>query len=806
MTLPWAGVVLVSAAALSYEILLTRLLAIVHWHHFAAMVISLALLGYGASGTFLFLLRQRLLRRMPEVFLGNALLFALCAPACFLLAQAVPLDPLELAWDWRLVGRLGLIYLLLSIPFFVAANCVGIALLRFRTAAHRVYAYDLAGAGSGAVLAVVLLYLLPVEQALLAVTVLGLASAGSAALELRVVGRRRLAVVALPVLSVVALLVAMQTSWLRVEPAAYKDLSQTLAVLGARIEQRSSSPLGRLTLVDNTVVPLRSAPGLSLLAQARPPPQLALFLDGNGAGAVPRAAEESRSATYLDGLGSALPYHLLQNPRVLLTGLGGGSGLLQALSLGAEQVTVVELDGDRVELLQGYLAAPLGQPGVDIQVAEVRGFLARSERRFDLIQLDLLGGGGAGAGLQAQSAGYLLTREALTAYLDHLAPGGLLAVTQWLRLPPRNSLKLAGTLIGLLQEQGVAEPEVRMALIRSWKTTTLVLKNGRFSAAEIAALREFCRDRAFDSAWFSGISVRDVNRFTRLESPLFFQGMRALLGPEADAFRAHYRFNLRPASDDRPYFADFSRWDALPDLLRLPARAGLAQLDWGYWLQVATLVQAVLIGAGLILLPLLVWRGMGVSGGFAARMLSYFAMIGLAFMLVEIAFIQKLQLVLGHPVYAVALALAGFLLFAGVGSALSRWVAGRLEALPIVLPPLWSLAVCLGLLCALELLLLSQATSWLMAQALPLRIACALLLIAPLAFCMGMPFPWGLRRLEGDGQALVAWAWGVNGFASVVSAVAAGLLAMEIGFSGLLGLGVLCYLGAAVLLGGRRGP
>ena len=133
-------------------------------------------------------------------------------------------------------------------------------------------------------------------------------------------------------------------------------------------------------------------------------------------------------------------------------------------------------------------------------------------------------------------------------------------------------------------------------------------------------------------------------------------------------------------------------------------------------------------------------------------------------------------------------------------------MAERLEALRIALPPPWLLAVCLGLLCALELLLLYRAAPWLMAQTLPLRVVCALLLIAPLEFCMGMPFPWGLRRLEGGGQALIAWAWGVNGFASVVSAVAAGLLAMEIGFSGLLGLGVLCYLGAAALLSGRRGP
>jgi hypothetical protein len=773
-------------------------LAIVHWHHFAAMVISLALLGYGASGTFLFLGREWVLRQAPGLFVGNVLLFSVAAPACFLMAQAVPLNPSELAWDWRLSGRLGLIYLLLSIPFFAAANCVGIALLRFSALAHRVYAFDLGGAGLGAVASVILLLLLPVEQALLAVTVLGLVAAAVAAVELKI--RARLGLV-MAALSAAGLLLLLPAHWLRVEPAAYKALSQALAVMGARVEARVSSPLGCLTLLDNERVPFRSAPGLSLLAAARPPNQLALFQDGNAAGAVPRAGDTGFSAAYLDALSSALPYHLLHKPNVLLIGLGGGSGLLQALSLGTRQVTVVELNPRLLELVQDYLSEPLQHPDVQVQVAEARSFLARSSTHFDLIQLNLLGGGGGAGGLQAQSADYLMTREALSAYLDHLSPGGMLAVTRWLRLPPRDSLKLAGSLSGLLRERGVEDPGSRIALIRSWKTFTLVVKNGNLTARDITAVRDFSQSRAFDTVYFPGIEEGEINRFNRLEQPFFHRGVKTLLGPGANAFIAAYGFDLTPATDDRPYFDAFSRWDALPDLLRLPARAGLAQLDWGYWIQVATLLQAGILGLLLILAPLLARHRIRVPGGFAGRMLGYFALVGLAFMCVEIAFVQKLQLLLGHPLYAVALVLAGFLLFAGLGSGVSRQLEDRLQV--TWFGPYGFLLgfACLGIVSGLNLVLLSQAGGWLMAQPLAIRVFCVLLLIAPLAFCMGMPFPWGLRRLQRSGQTLIPWAWGVNGFASVVSAVGAGLLAMEIGFSGLVAVGVAGYLGAAMLLG-----
>jgi hypothetical protein len=338
-----------------------------------------------------------------------------------------------------------------------------------------------------------------------------------------------------------------------------------------------------------------------------------------------------------------------------------------------------------------------------------------------------------------------------------------------------------------------------MVLVRSWKTTTMVVKNGRLTGRNAEAVRAFSRARAFDVAWLPGIREDEINRYNRLEQPFFHAGMQALLGADAQAFVDRYRFDLRPATDDRPYFGHYTRWDALPALVALPAHGGLAQLDWGYWIQVATLSQAAVLGLLLILAPLPLGYRLRMPAGVTTRSLGYFALVGLAFMFVELAFIQKLQLFLGHPVYAVALVLSGFLLFAGAGSGLSRQVLARL---PGGRPLVWwwiALTACV----VAELWLLSAAASWVLSQPLVVRAGCCLLLILPLAFLMGMPFPWGLRTLEGLDQSLVPWAWGTNGYASVVSAVAAVLLAMEVGFSGVMYLGLLLYLLAVGLLPAR---
>jgi SAM-dependent methyltransferase len=784
-----------SGTALGYEILLTRLFSIIHWHHFASMVISLALLGYGASGTFLTLAERWLAGRFTAAFVASSLAFSASCVGCFLLAQRLPLNPLELPWDARQPGYLLGMYLLLVIPFFAVANGIGLALWQFRSRVHRVYAMDLLGAGAGAAGIIALLTQVRPERALALCAGLGVLSAG-----LAVTRRRRL--VRPAALLGGALVAALPAGWIQLGIADYKGLSQSLAVMGAQREVELSGPLGLVTLVRNEMVPFRFAPGMSLATGQAPPEQLGLFVDAEPIGAVTRFDGENPPA-YLDALTSALPYHLLDRPRVLLLGAGGGSGVLQALLHRASRVDAVELNPQVVELVRDDYAAFAGdlyaRGDVRAHIAEARGYLASTPERYDLIQIDLLDAfGTSSAGLRAQSESYLYTVEALESCLRHLTPGGMLAITRWLRLPPRDSLKLTTTAVRALQGTRAAEPARHLALIRGWKTTTLLVGRAPLGPAAIESLRRFTRERSFDTAWYPGMPEGEANRYNRLDKPVLYRGVQALLGPDAASYVERYKLDIAPATDDRPYFFSFSKWSSLPELLDMPSRAGLSQLDWGYWVLVATLIQAVVASAVLILVPLLALRGSRrAPAPLKWRTLLYFGAIGLAFMFLEIAFIQRFTLFLAHPLYAVSVVLAGFLVFAGLGSALSGRLAGRRGGL-------WAVA---GGIAALSLALLAglaQLFEWLQPFGEPGRIAGSLAVIAPLACLMGIPFPMGVARLgRAGGRDLIPWAWGINGCASVISAVLAGLLAMEIGFSGLVIAAVGFYLLAAATLPGR---
>lgn len=118
--IPYLALALISAAVLGYEVLLVRLFAIVQWHHLAFMAISIALLGFGASGTFLAIWRNWVRSRFESVFALGAGLFAIFAPASFVLAQRLPLNPLTVVWEPAQLFYLPAMYLLLFIPFFGA--------------------------------------------------------------------------------------------------------------------------------------------------------------------------------------------------------------------------------------------------------------------------------------------------------------------------------------------------------------------------------------------------------------------------------------------------------------------------------------------------------------------------------------------------------------------------------------------------------------------------------------------------------------------------------------------------------------
>ena len=793
---PLIAVALVSAGALAYEILLMRLFSINLWHHFAYMIISLALLGWGASGALLMLAPGAAgERRFAPLFSASAALFGLTAIGSFALAQRVPFNPLELLWDPRQPFYLLAVYLLLLVPFLCAGLCICLALARFGGGTlARIYSFDIVGAGVGGLGIVALLFVLLPADALTWVGALGCVGGGVGWLESG--GARRWPAAALLALASVPAM--LPPAWLAPTMSPYKELSQVLRVPGARVVVQRSSPLGLVSVVESPRIPLRHAPGLSLTATAEPPPQWGVFTDGEGLNALTRFDDGRREGlAHLDQVSSALPYHLLPTqPRVLVLGAGAGADVLQAHYQGARQIDAVELNPQVVELVRRDFAHAAGDvygTMSQVHVAEARGFVAASSERYDLIQVALLDSFSASsAGLYALAENYLYTVEALQEQLRHLAPGGMLAITRWVSLPPRDALKLFAAAVLALERSGVADPGARLALVRSWKTTTLLVKNGAFGEQEIAAIKAFCVARSFDVAFYPGMRREEANRFNVVDGPdLFFDGASALLGPRRDEFMQRYKFHIAPATDDRPHFFHFFKWRSLPELLSLKGQGGLPLLEWGYPVLVATLAQALLASLLLIGLPLAwvarrrarqaVVAPIAVSRG---RVLAYFLAIGFAFMFIEIAFIQKFVLFLSHPLYAVAVVLFAFLLFAGIGSGVSaRWRQRPLVAV------VGAIAGC-ALLCLVFLPWLFQH-----AMGLPdaLRILISVVLIAPLAFFMGMPFPLGLARVAAADARLIPWAWGINGCASVTAAVLATLLAIHVGFTAVVLVALLLY-------------
>ena len=804
---PVIAIALISAAALAYEILLMRLFSIILWHHFAYMIISLALLGYGASGAVLSFAQRAVERHFARLFCAAAAAFGVSAIGCFVLAQRVPFNPLEILWDPRQPAYLLAVYLLLALPFLCAGACVCMAFSSWRGMASRIYSFDILGAGAGSLAVMGLLFVLSPQDALKVIGALGFAAAALAWLECG--GPRRWPAASLTALA--GLTVLLPQAWVAPAMSPYKALSQTLRIPEARVVGQRFSPLGLVSVVESARIPLRHAPGLSLNASAEPPPQLGVFIDGEGLSALTRFDGRRDSLAHLDQITSALPYHLLRQPRVLVLGAGAGADVLQAHYHGARSIDAVELNPQVVDLVRRQYAGFAGgiySGGVDsggiprqavrVHVAEARGFVAASKERYDLIHVALLDSFSASsAGLYALSENYLYTVEALQDDLRHLEHGGLLAITRWVALPPRDALKLFAAAVLALERSGVADPASRLALVRSWQTSTLLVKNGALSSDDIAAIRLFCAERSFDVAFYPGMKTQEANRYNVVAPPDLFDGATALLGPGRDEFLQSYKFHIDPATDDQPHFFHFFKWRSLPELLSLKEQGGLPLLEWGYPVLVATLAQAALASLLLIAAPAawVTWVGARQRNRMPlasrGRVLVYFAAIGFAFMFIEIAFMQKFVLFLSHPLYAVAVVLFGFLLFAGIGSAASKRLQdGRA---PKLRHPVAVVAAAIAVSAALCLSLLPWLFQHSMGLPDAVRILISAALIAPLAFFMGMPFPLGLARVAATDARLIPWAWAINGCASVSGAVLATLLAIHVGFTAVVVAALVLY-------------
>jgi SAM-dependent methyltransferase len=782
---------LVSAMALSYEILLMRLFAIVQYHHFAYMVISLALLGYGGSGTFLAFFRQQLLQRYSLALLTNIALMGVAAVACFLGGQHLLFNPDEIFWDSRHWLKLFALYLVLALPFFFAANCIALTFSNFRQRISEIYAADLFGAGLGSLCIIGALFFLFPQKLLLLLGSMILAVGAVTWHELCLKPRW----LGLSFIGAAAVFFLLPSAWTQLAISPYKGLSQQMRINGSRIIEERSSPLAQLSVVESSIVPLRYAPGLSLTAEREPPEQLGIFTDGDAMSVITRFPDDITQLSYFDKLTSALPYHLNQAGHVLLLGAGSGSDILQALYFNAEKITAVELNPQVVELVRersGFSGNLFGRQNVQVHFKEARSFVSGSSEKYDLIQIPILESfTGSAAGLYALNENYLYTVEALQEYLKHLKPAGYLCMSRWLRLPPRDTLKLFATTVQALRGLGIHAPENQLVMIRSWQSASLIVKGSSFTAGEIAKLKRFCRDRLFDLVYYPGMQEEEANRYNVLAQPYFYGGAVSLLGKEAERFVERYKFNIQPATDDRPYFSNFFKWGTLPEIISLKGQGSMVLLESGYLILVLTLLQAVVASVVLILLPIIArpFTKPGKINWSRVRVIIYFFSIGLAFLFLEIAFIQKFILYLGHPLYAAAVVLAVVLVFAGMGSRFAQ--AKRFHVA-------WPVAILLivGIVDLAVADVLFKGLSGLPGFA---RVGVAVSMLGPLAFCMGIPFPLALTGVAEAAADLVPWAWAVNGCASVIAAVLATILAIHQGFTVVIVSALVLYAFAAVI-------
>ena len=207
-------------------------------------------------------------------------------------------------------------------------------------------------------------------------------------------------------------------------------------------------------------------------------------------------------------------------------------------------------------------------------------------------------------GLHSLSENYLYTVEALTQYIKRLREGGILSITRWIKTPPRDGLKMMATAIEALRQAGVADPGRQLTMIRSWNTTTLLVGNEAFSERDIDVLKAFYRERRFDPVFYHGMSRDEANSYNQLQEAWYFEGVVQLLGQDPARFLHEYKFDIRPATDDRPYFSQFLKWRTLPELLALRDRGGLPLLEWGYLILVATFALALLSSFLFLILPL----------------------------------------------------------------------------------------------------------------------------------------------------------------------------------------------------------
>jgi hypothetical protein len=767
---------LVSGTLLMTELALTRIFSVVMYYHFAFLAISIALFGLSASGVFAYVARRRLDRYSTDTLLARqSVIYAL-----FTLVALFALVRLRVGLNYsreNLVLMLT-IYALAALPFFTGGLVVTLAVSRLASRINAVYASDLLGAAAGCLVLIPLLDRVGAPGVVLTAAALALSAA---VLFAPPAGRRLFAGVGAGIMAVA---LAGQLTGVAVFDVVVTKGHQGDTVLFSKWNSFSRIGVYARTHGDWSLSPNYTG----ALPDTR-------YMDIDSAASTPILHVEPGfgNVQYLRYELTAIAYHL-QKPgfSALVIGPGGGRDLVSALVFGAGHVDGVEINPIIADdVMRGqfgdYSGGIYTEPRVRIAIDDGRSFVRRSPERYDVIQASLVDTWAAtAAGAYTLTENTLYTVEAFNDYLDHLTDNGMIAMTRWVL----DGLRLVSLAQAACEARGW-DPASRIAIIQIDRVQTFLLKKTPFSPEEIAALRETSTRLGFNviyvprlageppaplpTDWVDGMETADYPRL--------------ILAPDREKFYRDYQQDIRPTTDDRPFFFHTTK---LEDQF---------QVAFGRTMLFGNGLSALLTLMGisgtlvlLFVLGPLALVGVGGAPRWFAWLL-YFGALGAGFMLIEVSVLQRFVLLLGHPVYSLTVTLFSLLLGTGIGAAWSRRLAEATLAR--------STAIMLVAIAVLGLIVIAVATplvTWAIPFTRATRIAIAVATLVPIGIALGIPMPAGIRLLHSRAPQMVSWAWGINGALSVVGATLAIFIAMNWGFGVTLMAASVTYLVGLIAL------
>ena len=744
------GVALVAACTLALQVLLTRLFSAAIFYHFSFLAVSLALVGTGAGAIVLYV-RPAWFDRQP--------LERVLARTCLLLAASLVVFPtlfvrLDLTYrasavDPRFAINLGLACLLAMVPSLLAGTVIALTIRGYTTSVGRVYAFDLVGAGLGALAIVPLMWVLDAPT-----LIVGLGGVAAIAFALFAGPQRRQ-------LKIIVVLV----------PLAATVLSATSSL--NYLPPRLGEPPGSAKLADRWM-PLSRVLGYSgrpyaLLFYDRVFAPVPLY---SGKGPVPDWRVTSTGP-------QSIGYELTGPGRALVIGGGGGRDIFTALSSGQRRVDVIELNSTIRDVVDKKLPAgsPYSLPRVHSTIGDGRSVLAATDTRYDQIHI------GFTDTLSADSAqGFALTEnnlytlEAFDEYFDHLKPDGVLNVSRLYHLVGDEALRATILTLEALKRQGVHDPSRNVVVVLGREVQpfnslfgTVLARKRPFTDAELRQIRTLAAARG------EGIAFAP-------RGPYYKEWGDLARAKSIESFCSSYPLDVCAPTDDKPFFFYMKR---LSDIGSSGSKQYLSSVDPVALLTLTLAILAVLSGLALVVPLYMVRDGQRPP----LSQLLFFIAIGMGYLMLEIALIQRFVLFLGFPTYALSVVLFAVLIFTGIGSHLSsRWTRPR-RALSVDL-------VVVAALIFISAFVLPPMLRGMIGLSFVARVLATIALLAPFGLTLGMAMPIGLRRLSGLHPSGVPWAWGVNGVASVLASVLAVFIAINFGFTVTTVLAGVWYLGA----------